>query len=116
MHRRAYYAYCLEHMGLADGPKYPERANPHRKDVYPGQRMRRCYIRHRAMMHSIDEDGIFLKVNPRWLSAMGDPADEVIGHQFTDFLTEECRIQALSDGLPLFWEAGRVHGASYRLT
>ena len=47
---------------------------------------------------------------------MGDPADEVIGHQFTDFLTEECRIQALSDGLPLFWEAGRVHGASYRLT
>ena len=68
------------------------------------------------MMHSIDEDGIFLKVPPRWLSAMGDPADEVIGHQFTDFLTEECRIQALSDGLPLFWEAGRVHGASYRLT
>ena len=69
-----------------------------------------------VIMDSIDEDGIFLKVNPRWLSAMGYPADEVIGHQFTDFLTEECRIQALSDGLPLFWEAGRVHGASYRLT
>jgi PAS domain S-box-containing protein len=68
-----------------------------------------------VMMHSIDEDGIFLKVNPKWLLAMGYQSEEVLGHQFTGFLTEECRIQALSDGLPLFWEAGRVHSAAYRL-
>lgn len=69
-----------------------------------------------VMMYSIDEDGIFLKVNPKWLSAMGYQTEEVVGHQFTGFLTEECRIQALSDGLPLFWEAGRVHSAAYRLS
>ena len=69
-----------------------------------------------VMMHSIDEDGIFLKVNPKWLSAMGHQTEEVVGHPFTGFLTEECRIQALSDGLPLFWEAGPVHRAAYRLS
>ena len=69
-----------------------------------------------VMMHSIDEDGIFLKVNHKWLSAMGYQSEEVIGHQITGFLTEECRIQALSDGPPLFWEAGRVHSAAYRLS
>ena len=69
-----------------------------------------------VMMHSIDEDRIFLKVNPKWLSAMGYQTEEVVGHQFTGFLTEECRIQALSDGLPLFWEAGWVHSAAYRLS
>jgi PAS domain S-box-containing protein len=68
-----------------------------------------------VMMHSIDEEGIFLKVNPRWLSAMGYENQEVVGHRFTGFLTEECRIQTLSDGLPLLWEAGRVHSAAYRL-
>ena len=69
-----------------------------------------------VIMHSIDEDRIFLTVNPRWLSAIGYPADEIVGHQFTDFLAEEFRIQVLFDGLPLFWEAGLVHGASYRLS
>ena len=68
-----------------------------------------------VMMYSIDEEGIFLNVNPRWLSAMGYQNDEVLGHQFTSFLTEECRIQTLSDALPLFWEAGRVHSGAYRL-
>jgi len=41
-------AYYPEHMGLVDEPKYPERVNPHRKDVHPGQRMCRCYLRRRA--------------------------------------------------------------------
>ena len=36
-----------------------------------------------VMMHRIDEDGIFLKVNPKWLSAMGHQTEEVGGHQFT---------------------------------
>ena len=68
-----------------------------------------------VMMYSTDEAGIFLKVNPRWLSAMGYQNHEVLGRQFTAFLTEECRIQTLSDALPLFWEAGRVHSAADRL-
>lgn len=68
-----------------------------------------------VMMHSINEEGVLLKVNARWLSAMGYEDQEILGHRFTDFLTEECRVQSLSDGLPLLWEAGRVHSAAYRL-
>ena len=45
-----------------------------------------------VMMHGIDEDGIFLKVNPKWLSAMGHQPKWVVGLPFTGFLTEECRI------------------------
>ena len=71
MHWRAYYAYYLEHMGLADGPKYPERANPHRKDVYLGQRMRRCYIRHRA--------GNDAQHRRRWDIPEGEP-QVTVGH------------------------------------
>jgi len=54
-------------------------------------------------------------VNPRWLSAMGYESQEVVGQRFIGFLTEECRIQSLSDTLPLFWESGRVHSSSCRL-
>ncbi len=68
-----------------------------------------------VMMYKVDEEGVILKVNPRWLSAMGYESQEVLGHRFTDFLTEECRIQSLSDTLPLFWESGRVHSSSCRL-
>ena len=68
-----------------------------------------------VMMYTVDEEGVILKVNPRWLSAMGYEIQEVVGQRFIGFLTEECRIQSLSDTLPLFWESGRVHSSSYRL-
>ena len=68
-----------------------------------------------VMMYKADEEGVILKVNPRWLSAMGYEIQEVVGQRFIGFLTEECRIQSLSDTLPLFWESGRVHSSSFRL-
>ena len=68
-----------------------------------------------VMMYTPDEEGVILKVNPRWLSAMGYESQEVVGQRFIGFLTEECRIQSLSDTLPLFWESGRVHSSSCRL-
>ena len=68
-----------------------------------------------VMMYTVDEEGVILKVNPRWLSAMGYEIQEVVGQRFIGFLTEECRIQSLSDTLPLFWESGRVHSSSCRL-
>ena len=68
-----------------------------------------------VMMYKADEEGVILKVNPRWLSAMGYEIQEVVGQRFIGFLTEECRIQSLSDTLPLFWESGRVHSSSCRL-
>ena len=68
-----------------------------------------------VMMYKANEEGVILKVNPRWLSAMGYEIQEVVGQRFIGFLTEECRIQSLSDTLPLFWESGRVHSSSCRL-
>ena len=68
-----------------------------------------------VMMYTVDEEGLILKENPRWLSAMGYDIQEVVGQRFIGFLTEECRIQSLSDTLPLFWESGRVHSSSCRL-
>lgn len=68
-----------------------------------------------VMMYKVDEEGTFLKVNLRWLSAMGYESQEVLGQRFTDFLTGECRVQSLSDTLPLFWESGRVHSSACRL-
>ena len=68
-----------------------------------------------VMMYKVDEEGVILKVNPRWLSAMGYEIQEVVGQRFIGFLTEECRIQSLSDTLPLFWDSGRVHSSSCRL-
>ena len=66
-------------------------------------------------MYKVDEKGMILKVNPRWLSAMGYEIQEILGQRFTGFLTEECRIQSLSDTLPLSWESGRIHSSSCRL-
>ena len=68
-----------------------------------------------VMMYKMDEEGVILKVNPRWLSAMGYEIHEVVGQRFIGFLTEECQLQSLSDTLPLFWESGRVHSSSCRL-
>lgn len=44
-----------------------------------------------VMMYKMDEEGILHNVNPRWLSAMWYENQEILGHRFTDFLTEECR-------------------------
>lgn len=62
-----------------------------------------------VMMHSIDENGSLVKVNRRWLAAMGYQAEEVLGRKSTDFLTEESRAQAVAETLPLFRETGRAH-------
>ena len=66
-----------------------------------------------VMMHSIDENGSLVKVNRRWLAAMGYQAEEVLGRKSTDFLTEESRAQALPATLPLFGETGRAHSIGY---
>lgn len=68
-----------------------------------------------VMMHSIDENGILVKVNRRWQATLGYQPDEVLGRKSTEFLTEESRAQAISDTLPLFWEVGRAYSIGYGL-
>lgn len=62
-----------------------------------------------VMVYTIDESYNVLKVNRRWLAKMGYRTDDVIGHQCSEFLTEESGTPVLSDVMPLLWEVGRAH-------
>ena len=61
-----------------------------------------------VMMHGIDRDFRIIKVNRRWLEALGYESNEVLGRKPTDFQTEDSRARAESDVLPLFWSAGSL--------
>ena len=61
-----------------------------------------------VMMHGIDRDFRIVKVNRRWLEALGYESNEVLGRKPTDFQTEDSRARAESDVLPLFWRAGSL--------
>lgn len=59
-----------------------------------------------VMMNAVDRDLRIVKVNHRWLETLGYERDEVLGRKYTDFLTEESRIQFVTDTLPLMWRTG----------
>ena len=67
-----------------------------------------------VMMHAINQDGELVKVNRRWLTTLGYERDEVLGQKSLDFLTDESRLVAVQDTLPLFWQAGSAHSIGYR--
>ncbi len=58
------------------------------------------------MMHVVDLDFNIVKVNERWLEALGYDEDDVIGHRSTDFLTEESRARVIGAVIPLFLRTG----------
>ena len=68
-----------------------------------------------VMMHLTDENGIPVKVNRRWLSSMGYERTEVLGQLSVEFLTDESRLVAVRDTLPLFWEVGAARSIGYRM-
>ena len=67
-----------------------------------------------VMMHSIDRDGRLVKVNRRWLRKLGYEREEVLGQKCIDFLTEESRLRALKDTLPVFWRVGSARSIGHR--
>lgn len=66
-----------------------------------------------VMMHSIDDNGILVKVNRLWLTTLGYQPGEVLGRKSTDFLSDASRAQAQAETLALFWETGRAHNIGY---
>ena len=66
-----------------------------------------------VMMHSINQEGELVKVNSLWLATLGYDKDEVIGQKSVDFLTDESRLVAIQDTLPLFWQAGSDRSIGY---
>lgn len=57
---------------------------------------------------SLDENGIFLEVNSRWLETLGYSRDEVIGRWFGDFLAPEY-VDGFRERFTLFKRAGSIH-------
>ena len=68
-----------------------------------------------VMMHSINREGDLVKVNQRWLRTLGYEIDDTVGRLSVDFLTDESRVQANRDTLPLFWETGSARGVGYSM-
>ena len=68
-----------------------------------------------VMLIAMNEEGVIVKVNQRWLAAMGYESDEVLGRKSIDFMTEESGSQAVADALPLFWQVGRAHSIGCEL-
>ena len=68
-----------------------------------------------VMVHSINREGDLVKVNQQWLTTMGYEIDETMGRKSVDFLTDESRVQAITDTLPIFWETGSARGVGYSM-
>ena len=66
------------------------------------------------MMHSINQEGELVKVNRRWLTTLGYAKDEVMGRKSVDFLTDDSRVQVVTDALPLFWRVGSARTIGLR--
>ena len=58
-----------------------------------------------VMMHLIS-GGRFVAINRAWLQTLGYERKDVLGKKSIDFLSEESRLRAIKDTLPLFWRVG----------
>jgi len=65
------------------------------------------------IMHSIDENGVLLKVSRFWAHKLGYHADEMVGRKSVEFLTEESREYARDVVLPEFFRNGSIYNIPY---
>ncbi len=78
------------------------------------ERFRLLYEQAPLAYQSLDVDGHFLEVNPKWLEMLGYPRQEVLGRWFGDFLPPED--QALfRQRFPYFKQRGHVEGVEFTL-
>lgn len=65
--------------------------------------------------HSLDKDGVFVRINNTELGWLGYTRDEVIGRlRFKDLLTPDC-VSTHLDNFPRFKVSGQVRNLEYRL-
>jgi PAS domain S-box-containing protein len=67
------------------------------------------------MLHSIDAVGRLLSVSDEWLSHMGYLRDEVVGRQYTEFLTPDSRQTVQERILPELLRTGRCDEVECRM-
>lgn len=65
------------------------------------------------LMHSIDANGVLLKVSRFWANKLGYKSDEMVGRKSIEFLTEESRSYASEVVLPEFFRTGSIYNVSY---
>jgi two-component system, NtrC family, sensor histidine kinase HydH len=66
------------------------------------------------MMDSVNSQGQLVSVNEHWLETMGYRAEEVIGQNSIEFLTEESRRYATELVIPQLLKTGRVNDVAYQ--
>jgi|GEM_PF-1316694 len=74
--------------------------------VHAEARFRHLYNHTPALMHSIDTEGYIISVSDYWLETLGYRRDEVIGRRLTEFMTEDCYLEAVHVHLPAFLRQG----------
>lgn len=77
-------------------------------------RFRRLYERAPNGYQSLDGDGKIIEVNQAWLDNLGYQKEEVIGHYFGDFLTEESR-ESFHSKFPRLKRTDEVHNLEFEM-
>lgn len=77
-------------------------------------RFRHIYDDAPIMMHSINEEGIILNANRKWLESLGYDRDEAIGRSLDFIMTGESSRRAFKEILPVYWKVGKVTDVPYR--
>lgn len=80
---------------------------------YSEERYRHIYHNTPVMLHSIDTDGIIIRVSDFWLDKMGYTRREVIGKPLTRFYTEASRKKAEQVIFPVFFKTGFCQDVPY---
>lgn len=77
-------------------------------------RFRQIYEQLPLAYQSLDQEGRFLEVNPKWLSMMGYDKQEVIGRAFTAFMPQRYHA-IMRDRFQCFKDAGRIRSVEFQL-
>lgn len=76
------------------------------------ERFRTLYEKAPVAYQSLDENGNIISVNETWLSCLGYSRNEVIGHNFCDFLTVEDQ-ENFQHNFPRFKAVGEILGIEF---
>jgi PAS domain S-box-containing protein len=78
------------------------------------ERYRSIYHNAPAMLHSVNKEGILVRVSDHWLNALGYTREEVIGQKLIRFLSEASGRYVQETIIPDFFQTGFVKDIPYR--
>ena len=78
------------------------------------QRFRSLFQKAPLSYQSLDEDGNFIEVNETWLKVMGYGRNEVIGHNFSEFLHPDWK-EHFKENFPRFKAVGEILGVEFEM-